>query len=87
MLRHIYGGILMGFGGVLALGCTVGQGITGMSTLALGSLLALISIIFGSALTMKVEYYTLDEIGLARDVTDAIDLGSVSMRSFIFHAN
>jgi len=34
MLRHIYGGILMGFGGVLALGCTVGQGITGMSTLA-----------------------------------------------------
>ena len=37
MLRHIYGGILMGFGGVLALGCTVGHGITGMSALALGS--------------------------------------------------
>jgi uncharacterized membrane protein YedE/YeeE len=63
MLRHIYGGILMGFGGVLALGCTVGQGITGMSTLALGSLMALVSIIFGSALTMKVEYYRLDDMG------------------------
>ena len=63
MLRHIYGGILMGFGGVLALGCTVGQGITGMSTLALGSLMALVSIVFGSALTMKVEYYRLDDLG------------------------
>jgi uncharacterized membrane protein YedE/YeeE len=63
MVRHILGGILMGFGGVLALGCTVGQGITGMSTLALGSLMALVSIIFGSALTMKVEYFLLDDVG------------------------
>jgi uncharacterized membrane protein YedE/YeeE len=63
MIRHLLGGLLMGFGGVLALGCTIGQGITGMSTLALGSLLALASIIFGSALTMKVDYYLLDEEG------------------------
>jgi len=47
----------MGFGGVLALGCTIGQGVTGVSTLALGSYLALFSIVFGSALTMKVQYY------------------------------
>jgi len=64
MLRHMLGGVFMGFGGVLALGCTIGQGITGMSTLALGSLLALVSIIFGSALTMKVEYYRLDDKGI-----------------------
>jgi uncharacterized membrane protein YedE/YeeE len=63
LVRHIWGGILMGFGGVLAMGCTVGQGITGMSTLALGSLLTLVSIIFGSAVTMKVEYYRLDDMG------------------------
>ena len=63
MIRHMLGGVLMGFGGVLALGCTIGQGITGMSTLALGSLLALISIIFGSALTMKTDYYRLDDNG------------------------
>jgi len=63
MIRHILGGILMGFGGVLALGCTVGQAITGMSTLATGSLLTLISIIFGSALTMKTHYYQLEEQG------------------------
>jgi hypothetical protein len=39
------------------LGCTVGQGITGVSTLALGSFLVFISIVFGSALTMKIQYY------------------------------
>jgi len=63
MVRHLIGGVFMGFGGVLALGCTIGQGITGMTTLALGSLLALISIIFGSALTMKFEYYRMDDEG------------------------
>jgi hypothetical protein len=47
----------MGFGGVLGLGCTVGQAITGVSTLALGSFLVFISIVFGSALTMKIQYY------------------------------
>jgi uncharacterized membrane protein YedE/YeeE len=56
MLRHIVGGIAMGFGGVLALGCTIGQGVTGMSTLALGSLLSLVSIIAGSVATMKFQY-------------------------------
>ncbi len=62
MFRHMTGGIAMGFGGVLALGCTIGQGVTGMSTLALGSLLTLVSIVFGSALTMKIEYHRLDGI-------------------------
>ena len=52
----------MGFGGVLALGCTIGQGVTGMSTLALGSLLTLLSIIFGSAVTMKIQYHRLDDM-------------------------
>ena len=56
---HMIGAALMGFGGVLALGCTIGQGITGVSTLAVGSIAALLSIIFGSALTMKIQYYKL----------------------------
>jgi len=56
-LNHLFGAILMGFGGVLALGCTIGQGITGMSTLALGSILTFVSIVFSSALTMKIQYY------------------------------
>jgi uncharacterized membrane protein YedE/YeeE len=72
MKRHIVGGILMGFGGVLALGCTIGQGVTGMSTLALGSLMALASIVFGSALTMKIEYYLLDEEGFVTALRRAL---------------
>ncbi len=35
--RHILGAILMGFGGITALGCTIGQGLSGVSTLAIGS--------------------------------------------------
>ena len=65
MLNHLAGGLLMGFGGVLALGCTIGQGVTGMSTLAAGSLIAVAGIVFGSAITMKVQYHMLDEKGFA----------------------
>ena len=72
MVRHMLGGIFMGFGGVLALGCTIGQGITGVSTLALGSLIALVSIIFGSAVMMKVDYYQLDDIGFWRALRHAL---------------
>ena len=57
-LRHIFGGVLIGIGGVLSLGCTIGQGVSGVSTLALGSFLALASIILGAAITMKIEYYS-----------------------------
>lgn len=51
--NHLVGAILMGFGGVTALGCTVGQGISGVSTLAVGSILALLAIIAGATATMK----------------------------------
>ena len=63
MVNHLVGAVMMGFGGVLCFGCTIGQGVTGMSTLAIGSFLALASIIFGSALTMKIQYHMLDEKG------------------------
>ncbi len=56
-VNHLIGGILMGIGGVLALGCTIGQAVSGVSTLALGSFLAFGGIVFGSAMTMKVQYY------------------------------
>ncbi len=72
MVSHLIGAVLMGFGGVLSFGCTVGQGITGMSTLAMGSILALISIIFGSALTMKVQYHLLDEKRFAIALVSAL---------------
>ena len=47
MVRHLLGGMLMGCGGSLALGCTIGQGMTGVATLSLGSWLALASILAG----------------------------------------
>jgi len=55
--NHMIGGILMGFGGVAAFGCTIGQGVTGFSTLALGSMITFLSIIAGSAATMKYQYW------------------------------
>lgn len=54
---HMVGGILMGFGGIVALGCTVGQGISGFSTLALGSILTFVAIVAGAAATMKWQYW------------------------------
>ncbi len=56
-VNHLVGAILMGFGGTLALGCTIGQGITGISTLAIGSFVTFAAIVLGSALTMKIQYY------------------------------
>ncbi len=55
--NHMVGGVLMGFGGITALGCTIGQGISGFSTLAAGSMLTFLAIIAGSAATMKYQYW------------------------------
>jgi len=54
--NHVIGGILMGFGGVTAMGCTIGQGVTGLSTMALGSILTFFSMIAGAVVTMKIQY-------------------------------
>jgi len=57
---HLVGAMLMGFGGVTALGCTVGQGLTGVSTLAIGSLLALAAIIAGAVAALKFQQWRID---------------------------
>ena len=61
MINHLVAGVLMGFGGVLALGCTVGQGVAGISTLSVGAILATGAIMLGSVVTAKVQYHMLDE--------------------------
>ena len=53
--RHAAGAVLMGAGGVLALGCTIGQGVTGISTLAAGSLVAVAAIVAGEIAVLKIE--------------------------------
>ena len=60
--NHVVGGILMGFGGITALGCTIGQAITGISTLALGSIMTFGAIVAGAALTMKYQYWRAERL-------------------------
>ena len=52
-VRNMFGAVLMGIGGVLALGCTVGQAMTGFSTLAVGSILTFIFIVLGGIAGIK----------------------------------
>jgi hypothetical protein len=52
--NQLVGAVLMGAGGVTAAGCTIGQGLSGVSTLAIGSFLAVGGIALGSVATLKV---------------------------------
>lgn len=53
MLRSISGAALMGIGGAMAYGCSVGQGLTGMSTLAIPSVIAAVGILAGAAIGIR----------------------------------
>ncbi|QOZ75911.1 YeeE/YedE family protein [Bradyrhizobium sp. CCBAU 53351] len=53
MLRSGTGAALMGIGGVMAFGCSIGQGLTGVSTLALGSFVAIAGILLGTAAGLR----------------------------------
>lgn len=56
LIRHLGGGLLMGIGGVLGLGCTIGQGISGLAVLSLGACLTTSGIVLGARLML---HYTL----------------------------
>jgi uncharacterized membrane protein YedE/YeeE len=60
MTAHLLGGALMGFGGVTAVGCTIGQGLSGLSTLALGSLLVFGAVIAGGWLGIQWQVWRLE---------------------------
>jgi len=57
---HLVGGLLMGVGGVTALGCTIGQGLSGLSTLSLTSLLAVVGIVLGALLGFRFQMWLLE---------------------------
>lgn len=59
LTRHLIGAMLMGAGGVTALGCTIGQGVTGISTLAAGSFITLAAILAGCAGMLKFDEWRL----------------------------
>jgi uncharacterized protein len=53
MLRSIGGAALMGCGGALDYGCSIGQGLTGLSTLAVPSIVAATGILLGAAAALR----------------------------------
>ncbi len=53
MLRSAGGAALMGTGGVMAFGCSVGQGLTGVSTLSIASFIAVAGILMGTAAGLR----------------------------------
>ncbi len=61
--NHLVGALLMGVGGITAMGCTIGQGLSGVSTLALGSLIALAGIIGGAVLALRWQVWRLERMG------------------------
>ncbi len=58
--NHLAGALLMGVGGVTALGCTVGQGLSGLSTLSLTSFVALAAIIAGAVAALRYQVWRID---------------------------
>ena len=56
---HIVGGLFMGVGGVTAGGCTVGQGLSGLSTLSVTSMIALTGIMLGGVIGLRLQLWLL----------------------------
>jgi uncharacterized membrane protein YedE/YeeE len=62
LANHLVGAVLMGVGGVVAMGCTVGQGLSGLSTLSLGSFIALAGIVAGAVGALRYQTWRLERM-------------------------
>jgi uncharacterized protein len=60
--NHVVGAVLMGIGGVTAFGCTVGQGLSGLSTLSLGSFIAVAGIVAGAVAALRYQIWRLERL-------------------------
>ena len=60
--NHLVGAALMGVGGVTAMGCTVGQGLSGLSTLSLTSVVAVGGIVAGAVAALRYQVWRLDRL-------------------------
>lgn len=60
MGNHIAGAVLMGFGGVTAMGCSIGQGISGLSMLSAGSCIAVTGIVIGAWLALRFQSWRIE---------------------------
>jgi uncharacterized membrane protein YedE/YeeE len=61
--NHLVGAVLMGVGGVTALGCTIGQGLSGMSTLSLTSFVAMAAIVAGAVAALRFQIWRIERSG------------------------
>ncbi len=60
--NHLVGAVLMGVGGVVALGCTIGQGLSGVSTLSIGSFIALAAIVAGAVGALRYQMWRMEQM-------------------------
>ncbi len=60
--NHLVGAVLMGVGGVTAMGCTVGQGLSGISTLSITSFIAVAAILAGAVMALKYQVWRLERM-------------------------
>ena len=58
--NHLIGAALMGVGGVTAMGCTIGQGLSGLSTLSLTSFVAVVGILLGAVAGLKYQFWLVE---------------------------
>ena len=58
--HHLVGAVLMGVGGVTAMGCSIGQGVSGVSTLSATSFVAVLAMIAGAAAGVKYQVWRLE---------------------------
>jgi uncharacterized membrane protein YedE/YeeE len=63
LVNHLVGACLMGMGGVTAMGCTIGQGLSGIATLSATSFVAVLGILAGAVLAFKYQVWRLDRLG------------------------
>lgn len=63
--QHLFGSVLMGVGGVTAMGCTFGQGLSGISTLSLNSALTIAAIVFGAVVSLRQQAARLERTACA----------------------
>ncbi|WP_119152903.1 YeeE/YedE family protein [Caldimonas tepidiphila] len=63
--NHLIGGMLMGFGGVTALGCSIGQGVSGLSLLSAGALLAVAGIALGARAALRWQEWRIERLDAA----------------------
>jgi uncharacterized membrane protein YedE/YeeE len=60
--HHLAGGALMGVGGVTAVGCSIGQGVSGVSTLSLTSFVAVVAMIGGALVAVRYQVWRVERM-------------------------